>query len=178
MALKPDRNHAEVTDIRQHWTDTQTSAEKGGMTSLFGQGAGVAMDSPATPSGTDGSQLPPLGSNVVLPPDANEVGYAAAPSGAVPMGVLLQDVNPALSNTRDHKNHSNLEVRAGDKVTLVRQGNLVTDMITGNPVAGAVAWLGTSGNMSTTGGPGIAVVGRFETTKDVNGFARVAVQIP
>lgn len=155
MALKPDRNHAEVTDIRQHWTTSQTTAEKGGCAALATQGSGVAMD-----------------------PDENVVLYAAAPSGAIPMGILLQDVNPPLSATRDFKNHSNLEVRPGNKVTLVRQGNLVTDMVIGDPAAGDPAYLGASGNVTPTQAAGALEVGRFETSKDADGFARLAVQIP
>ncbi len=47
MALKPDRNHAEETDIRQHWLSSQTSAEKGGCASLSTAGSGVALDNAA-----------------------------------------------------------------------------------------------------------------------------------
>jgi len=155
MALKPDRNHAEVTDIRQHWDENQTTAEKGGMTSLVGQGSGVAMDA-----------------------DENAVNYAADPSGQVPMGLLLQDVNPPLSDTRDFKNHSNLEVRPGGKVTLVRQGILVTDMVIGTPAAGDAAYLAASGNVSPTQATGAPLIGRFETSKDADDYARVSIQIP
>jgi len=157
MALKPDRNHQEMTDIRQRWSelDAQNTQEKGGVAALESQGSGVAMD-----------------------PDENVVQYADAPSGAVPMGVLLQDVNPPLSDTRDFKNHSNLEVRPGDKVTLVRQGSLVTNMIVGTPAAGDTAYLAVSGNVSPTQAAGAPAVGRFETSQDADGFARLAIQIP
>ncbi len=157
MALKPDRNHAEVTDIRQHWSelDAQNTQEKGGMASLESQGSGVAMDA-----------------------EENVVQYADNPSGVTAMGILLQDVNPPLSATRDFKNHSNLEVRPGEKVTLVRQGIVVTDLITGTPSAGDTAWLNVSGTVSPTQPGGAPVVGRFETSKDADGFARLSVQIP
>lgn len=155
MALKPDRNHAETTDIRQHWYENSPTAEKGGCTSLVGQGSGVAMDAAE-----------------------NAVRYAPDPSGQVPMGILLQDVNPPLSATRDFKNHSNLEVRPGDKVTLVRQGILVTDLVLGTPAAGDVAYLAASGNVSPSQATGAPVVGRFETSLDADGFARLAIQIP
>jgi len=156
MALKPDRNHAEVTDIRQHWLSSQTSAEKGGCASLSTAGSGVALDNAA-----------------------NLVSYAASASGAVPMGILLQTVSPVLSATRDFINKSNLEVRPGDKVTLVRQGSLVTDMIIGTPAVGGGAYLAASGNIGVTSESGInPLVGRWETTVDADGFARLAVQIP
>ncbi len=156
MALKPDRNHAEVTDIRQHWSTAQTTAVKGGCTSLVTQGSGVSLDA-----------------------DLNVVNYAADPSGQVPMGILLQDVNPELSADRDFVNRSNLEVRPGDKVTLVRQGNLVTDMVIGTPAVGSGAYLAASGNIGTTSNSGVnPLVGRWESTLDADGFARLAIQIP
>lgn len=155
MALKPDRNHAETTDIRQHWLSSQTEAEKGGCAALVSQGSGVAMD-----------------------PDENAVRYAPDPSGQVPMGILLQDVNPPLSDTRDFKNHSNLEVRPGDKVTLVRQGILVTNMVLDTPAAGDTAYLAASGNVSPVQATGAPAVGRFETSLDADGYARLSIQIP
>ncbi len=156
MALKPDRNHAEVTDIRQHWLSSQTSAEKGGCASLSTAGSGVALDN-----------------------GANLVSYAATASGAVPMGILFQTVSPALSATRDFINKSNLEVRPGDKVTLVRQGSLVTDMIIGTPAVGSGAYLAASGNIGVDSVSGNnALIGRWETTLDADGFARLAIQIP
>ena len=157
MALKPDRNHAEVTDIRQHWLTTQTTADKGGCASLVTQGSGVALDA-----------------------DLNVVNYAADPSGQVPMGILLQLVNPELSADRDFINKSNLEVRPGDKVTLVRQGILVTDMVIGTPAVGDIAYLAASGNIGTASGVGGVnpVIGRWETGVDVDGFARLSIQIP
>ena len=133
MALKPDRNLAEETDIRQHWLSSQTAAEKGGCASLSTAGSGVALDSAE-----------------------NLVSYAASASGAVPMGILLQTVSPVLSATRDFINKSNLEVRPGDKVTLVRKGSLVTDMIIGTPAVGDIAYLAASGNIGTASGVGRA----------------------
>ncbi len=156
MALKPDRDLGEHTDITNYWINdgTQTTKEKGGVASVVSQGSGVAMDA-----------------------SGNVVSYVVDPSGAVPKGVLLQDINPPLSATRDYKNYDNLEARPGEKVTLVRKGWLVTDQISGTPAAGGVAYLGASGLIKTTQDTGAPTVGRFETTVDADGFARVYIDI-
>ncbi len=156
MALKPDRNLFEDTDIMNFWINdgTQDTQEKGGVASFVSSGSGVAMDA-----------------------SGNVVSYVADPSGAFPKGVLLQDVNPPLSATRDFLNFENQEVRPGDKVTLVRKGWLVTDQITGTPSVGDAAFLGNSGLISTTQASGAPQIGRFETTVDADSFARVYIDI-
>ncbi|UCG02433.1 MAG: hypothetical protein JSW11_00275 [Candidatus Heimdallarchaeota archaeon] len=162
MALKPDREYNETTDITNFWYTDQTSAEKGGVASVVTQGSGAA-----------------IGQNYTDEP--NVVSYATSASGAVPKGILLQTVSPVMSTNRDFINYENQEIRPGDKCTLVKKGFVVTDMITGTPVTGGIAYLGASGNISTTsgsfGGTATPVVGRFETTKDANGFARVSIDI-
>ena len=156
MALKPDRDYAEVTDITQFWSEVsaQDTQEKGGIACVETQGSGVAMDDVT-----------------------NVVQYAASASGAVPKGVLLQDVNPPLSSTRDYKNFHNMEVRPGEKVTLLRKGWLVTDMIEGTPAVGGGAYVGSSGLISATSGTASARIGRFETTVDADGFAKIYIDI-
>ena len=157
MALKPDRDYAEVTDITNFWSEevAQNTQEAGGIACVESSyGSGVALD------------------NVL-----NVVAYEADPSGQVPKGILLQPVNPALSATRDYKNFHNNEVRPGEKVTLLRKGWLVTDLISGTPTVGGTAYVGASGLISTTQATGAVAIGRFETTLDAEGFARVYVDI-
>lgn len=157
MALKPDREYNEVTDITNFWTTV--AAEKGGVASVVTQGSGAA-----------------IGVNIVDEP--NVVGYVADPSGAIAKGVLLQTVTAAMSATRDFVNYENQEIRPGDKCTLVKKGFVVTDMITGTaPSAGDAAYLAASGYISKTQATGAPQIGRFETTKDANGFARVSIDI-
>lgn len=157
MALKPDREFNEVTDITNFWHPTNT-AEKGGIASVVSQGSGAA-----------------IGQNSVDEP--NVVDYLTSAISGVAKGVLLQDVNAALSATRDFLNFESGEIRPGDKCTLVKKGFVVTDLILGTPIVGGVAYLGASGNISTTSGLATPVVGRFETTVDANGFARVSIDI-
>lgn len=157
MALKPDREYNETTDITNFWTTV--AAEKGGVASIVTQGSGAAI-------GVNSTDEP------------NVVGYSADPSGAIAKGVLLQTVTAAMSATRDFVNYENGEIRPGDKCTLVKKGFVVTDMITGTaPSAGDSAYLAASGYISKTQATGAPQIGRFETTKDANGFARVSIDI-
>lgn len=159
MALKPDRGYHEETDITNFWTTV--AAEKGGCASIVTQGSGAAM-----------------GINLV--DEANVVGYVANPSGAIAKGILVQTVAAAMSATRDFPNYENGEIRPSDKCTLIKKGFVVTDMISAGitPTAGAAAYLAASGYVSTANyGSASPQVGRFETTKDANGFARVSIDI-
>lgn len=156
MALRPDRDYAEVTDISQFWSEVaaQNTQEKGGIACVETQGSGVALDDVT-----------------------NVVRYSATASGAIPKGILLQDVNPPMSSTRDFKNFASGEIRPGEKCTLLRKGWLVTDMVTGTPVVGDNAYVGASGLIAATSGTGSARIGRWETTVDADGFAKLYVDI-
>lgn len=148
MALKPDRIE-HLTDISFFMN---TTAERGGVASYVTGGVGVAMD------------------------DADAiVAYAAAASGSVPAGVLLNDV-VNLDLTRQHINWHKDEVQVGGKVTLLRVGQVTTDKITGNPSAGDAAYVGVSGTVSTTSTNAVKI-GTFLSGKDADGFAKVAVNI-
>jgi len=156
MALKPDRDYAEVTDISQYWSEVAAQATKaeGGIACVETQGSGVALDD-----------------------TANVVRYSVSASGAVPKGILLHPINPAMSATRDFKNYANLESRPGEKVTLLRKGWVVTNMLSGTPGVGGIAYVGPSGLIKTTQDSGAVAIGRFETTVDADGYAKVYVDI-
>jgi hypothetical protein len=157
MALKPDRDYYATDDISHFWENgpATTAVEKGGVASLVTAGSGVSLDD-----------------------TANVVTYAVDPSGAIPKGILLQDVNLPMSATRDYRNLQNGEIRPGEKCTLIRKGWLVTDMIVGSaPAAGDDAYLAASGNLSKTQAGGAPKVGKFDTAKDENGFAKVFIDL-
>ena len=61
----------------------------------------------------------------------------------------------------------------------MKKGFVVTDMIpTGiTPSVGDAAYLAASGFVSSTQAAGAPQIGRFETTMDANGFARVSIDI-
>ena len=158
MALKGDRLLA-ITEI-SYFMDME--AEKGGIVVLKTAGSGAALDQQAA-----------------------EVEYVAAPSGKVPMGILLDDmVDKDL--TRTHLNFQKSEHQKGSKVGFMREGWVVTNMLyspTGVlhvPVAGAVAYVGASGMLTSYIGANLEnpAVGRWESTIDEDNYARVYVKLP
>jgi hypothetical protein len=152
MALKPDRI--------EHKTDISffmnTVAERGGVVSVVTAttGVGVSMD------------------------DANAVvAYAAVASGARPLGVLLNDVvNYDL--TRQHINWHKDEMQIGGKVTLLRQGQVTTNMLVAGitPSAGVDAYVGASGLVGTSSTNSVKI-GQFLSGKDTDGYAKVSVNL-
>ncbi len=99
-------------------------------------------------------------------------------TAGVPVGVLLNDVvNKDL--TRTHLNQHKDEVQKGGKVTVLRKGYVVTNDIdtTQNPVAGSGAYAsgGTAGAIAMTG---TYQVGRWLSSKDEDGYAKVEVNLP
>ena len=156
MALKSDRSTLQ-TDISFFMNEAAT---RGGVAVISTGGSGASMD--------NGTAL---------------VTYAAAPSGKVPMGLLLNDmVNIDL--TRQHLNQHKDEVQKGGKVTLLQKGFVVTSNIEGtDPNAGDVAYLAHSGNLASSniGGDDSGhkmVVGRFLSDIDEDGYAKVYIDLP
>ena len=150
MALKPDRIEL-LTDISFFMN---TTAERGGVVSAVTSGSGVAMD------------------------DANAVvAYAAAASGAKPLGILLNDVvNYDL--TRQHINWHRDEVQVGGKVTVLRQGQVTTNrLVSGiSPTAGTDAYVGASGLIGTSSTNAVKI-GQFLSSSSADGYAKVSVNI-
>jgi len=156
MALKSDRSELH-TDISFFMNEVAT---RGGIASLSTGGSGAAMD-----------QAGAL------------VQYAASASGAVPVGLLLNDmVN--LDLTRQHINFQKDEIQKGGKVTLLRQGWVVTNMIEGSTtaLAGKPAYAAHSGNISQANivadDGQVHVLGRFLSNVDQDGYAKVEVNLP
>ena len=153
MALKPDRYEAR-TDISFYYN--AGIAERGGILCYGTTGSGAAMDQ-----------------------GVNLVQYKAADSSSVPVGILLNDVvNKNL--VREHLNVYRDEIQLGGKVTVLRGGYVVTNMIDAVDVAGGeVAYASTvnAGNL-TNSGDAIHAVGEFMTAKDEDGYAKVEVNLP
>lgn len=159
MALKGDRFEA-ITSIEYFMNEV---AERGGVV-VSQTGAGIAG-----------------GSGAALDQWKSQVTYAAAgSSGRYPVGLLLNDmVN--LDLTKMHINWQRNQMQIGSKVTLLREGWVVTNMIdpaVATAVAlGSGAYLGNSGLLTTVVGSS-AKVGRFESGIDSDGFAKVYVKLP
>jgi hypothetical protein len=165
MALKPDR-HEVVTDISFFMNET---AERGIIVTHSTAGSGAAMD--------DSNAL------VAIPTTA---------SGSAPAGLLLNDV-VNIDLTRQHLNQHQDEVQKGGKVTLLKQGYVVTNKLEVNskPTVGAPAYVASSGLLSTTDPEGYdgstldlsrkfdysTKVGRFLSTEDADGYAKVYIDI-
>jgi hypothetical protein len=149
MALKPDRIE-QLTDISFFMN---TVAERGGVVSAVTTGSGVAMDSSAA-----------------------VVAYAANPSGAKPLGVLLNDV-VNIDLTRQHINWHKDEMQLGGKVTLLRNGQVTTNLVAGSPTAGADAYVAASGYISTVQATGAVKIGQFLSATDTDGYAKVSVNL-
>lgn len=172
MALKPDRTHLdsyidffmnEATCIK-----SSTKAERGGIVCVSTVGSGIAMD--------QAEQL---------------CTYSADPraSGVRPLGVLMNDmVN--LDLTRQHINWHKDEVQKGGKVTIWAKGWVVTDWIYPGttPAAGNPAYVANSGYIAPSdicsgsdNGPDSSIrrrVGTFLSSKDEDGYAKVAINLP
>ncbi len=169
MALKPDRDYGLDTNISHYFvagTVTIANTDAGRIASLETSTSGVGMDSNAGSGFTQGQGFGNVGT----------VEFATLASGAVPVGVTLQSVENHQSQEPARRNFNKNVTYPSMKIALARRGWLVTNRINGTPTAGDVAYVGPSGLISTTGGvdgDGIAVIGRFETTEDSDGFARV-----
>lgn len=153
MALKGDRN---VVSYDTSFFMNEV-AERGGVVTISTVGSGSALD-----------QSQAL------------VTYAANASGKAPVGVLLSDmVN--IDQTRQHINFYKDEVQKGGKVTLMTRGWVVTNKISGTPTAGQLAYVYNSGLIvgGVVSGPSnTPPVGRFLSTKDEDGYAKVEINLP
>lgn len=158
MALKGDRFEA-ITSIEFFMNQV---AERGGV---------VVSATGSTSNG---------GSGAALDQFKSQVEYAAAgSSGRYPVGLLLNDmVN--LDLTKTHPNWQRNQMQQGSKVTLLREGWVVTNMLVPGdvPALGSGAYLGNSGLLTTSSSAGQQKVGRFESAVDADGFCKVYVKLP
>ncbi len=158
MALKADREELQ-TDMSFFYN--AGTATRGGVVTHGGVGSGAAMDQAAA-----------------------LVEYSVLLNTKVAVGILLNDVTN-LDLTRQHMNWHKDEVQKGNKVTLLRRGWCVTSNIDSVTIAVndvAYASSGTAGNLTnvvpTTANIGPLTVGRFMSTKDEDGYAKVEVGMP
>ena len=158
MSLKAD-TYEESTDISFFYNEG--TATRGGVVVLDAVNAsGAAMDQ-----------------------GANKVKYAQAVSADVPVGILLNDVvNKDL--TRTHLNQYKDEVQKGGKVTVLTRGWVVTSNVEGTPGPGDVAYASNSSAgaisnyASDATGSGNLAIGRWASSKDADGYAKVYVNLP
>lgn len=124
------------------------------------------------------------GSGAAMDDSAALVTYAADPSGKFPIGLLLTDmVN--IDQTRQKINPYKDEVQKGGKVNLMMEGFAVTNYITSGdtPTVGQTAYINASGYIGTgvyanSAATDHVAVGRFLSTKDADGYAKVYIKLP
>lgn len=160
MALKGDRKYTVGTDISYFMN---TAIERGGIAVFSSSGSGVAMDD---------------ASAVVVPTGATQ-------SGTLPAGLLLSDmVN--LDLTRQHLNQHKDEVQYGGKVTLLRQGEVTTNVVdtgvsptAGNPAYYTIQTFNSIANtfVLTTTSTNSTKVGTFKSAKDADGYVKVEINL-
>ena len=149
MALKPDRQE-HLTDLSFFMNEV---SERGLIVSHSTGGSGAAMD------------------------DSSAVVQVVTATNEDPAGVLLNDV-VNLDLTRQHLNYHKDEVQIGSKVLLLRQGTVVTDQISGTPVVGESVHFSPDGLLVTSSQSSASdPVGRFLSTKDADGYAKVDINI-
>lgn len=152
MALKGDRHEAS-TDISFFMNEVQ---ERGIVVWISTAGSGAALDQ----------------SQALVTATTN-------PSGKQMVGMLMNDmVN--LDLTRQHANFYKDEVQKGGKVTIMTRGWAVTNKISGTPTAGQHAYVTSSGVLTASPSNVVAtpLVGRFLSTKDEDGYAKVEINLP
>lgn len=65
----------------------------------------------------------------------------------------------------------------GEPISVVTDGELLTDQITGTPAIEATAYLQIDGTFGDTQVNSLASVGKFKSAKDADGFALVAIKV-
>jgi hypothetical protein len=170
MALKPDRNIVDEDISFFAATGWAYGSARGG----------VVVPTGNTVSGPSGA---------AMDQSVNQVWYALNPTGARPLGILMNDV-VNIDLTRQTLNPYKSEAQVGDKVLVARKGYVVTNLVypTGTIRVGAPAYLGTSGYISPNSGvlPGswgaanltnAFEIGKFLSLPDEDGYVKVYVDL-
>lgn len=100
--------------------------------------------------------------------------------GVTPIGLLLDDVEDLNFDRHGEYRQRNV-VDVGSVVGLAQECEVLTDQLTGSPVAGNTAYLGPNGTVSPTltfdNVTPSPVLGKFLSAPNANGFAKVRIDI-
>lgn len=121
------------------------------------------------------------GSGVAMDQGVALVSATTSPSGKLAVG-FLNDTVVDIDLTRQTLNPYQREVIKGGKVNIIKKGFVVTNKIQGTPTAGSLAYLYPTGMVGTavhaTGGLAASpIIGRFDSVKDQNGYAKVSFNL-
>ena len=102
---------------------------------------------------------------------------SATASGQLPIGFSeAKVVNYDLTRQKLNPFDPN-EVQTGQKISIIYNGWMDTNQVSGTPTILAPAYLAANGQVSASSGSGIPLVGKFLTAKDANGYAQVQVNL-
>lgn len=100
--------------------------------------------------------------------------------GVTPIGMLLDDVEDLNFDRHGEYRQRNV-VDVGSVIGLSQECEVLTDQLTGSPVAGNTAYLGPNGTVSPTltfdNVTPSPAVGKFLSAPNANGFAKVRIDI-
>lgn len=118
------------------------------------------------------------GSGAALDQAQNLGTYRSTSSGAIPIGILLDDVVD-IDLSRYKLNQYKSEIQKGMKASVMTRGWVVTSNYVGSPVAGP-AYLSSSGAFTPTnlGAAATPLVGRFEGSPDEDAYVKVSINLP
>jgi len=154
MAIKGDRQ-VDAVEIGYFLNE---AAEKGSVLVVSTAGSGVALDN-----------------------NKSVATVATSASGNRPLGILLNEfVN--VDRTRQPINWHKDQSASGDKATILTKGWVVTNKVLGTITAGYLAYAAESGNLrasalTPTNTSNQPVVGRFRTSADEAGYAKVYIDL-
>lgn len=178
MALKPDRE-VYITDID---FTCDVEAEAGTIliygTQPSGHAVGQGVNEAAPVATVPGTGTPASGTRIagVLLSDVEDIyAHALLADGSTASGLAAGVGDPAL--VRQHRNAHKTTQVVGENVPLLKDGKVWTNRVVGTPSAGDPAYLGASGKFSATQSNNLPQVGKFETSKDADGYAKVVVKL-
>ncbi len=123
----------------------------------------------------------PSGAGVGAGINSNAPVAVAPPSGgplagAKPAGLLIDSVVD-YDTTQVHQNFHKTQQRIGENVCLLKDGWVFTNLVNGTPAVGDKAYIGGFGKLQNTAVNSGEAVGVFQTSKDSDGYCRVAIKI-
>lgn len=104
-----------------------------------------------------------------------DVLAGSPPSGTKVLGILLHDFED-IDETVQHRNYQKVTQVPGERATILRNGWVVTDMISGSPTGGAPAYIGNDSKIAPTQTNSIAQCGEFMGVPDTAGFCKVYIK--
>jgi len=141
-------------------------------------GAGLNEAAPqVVPVGTGNPASGTRIAGVALQDVVDIYSHALLADGSDASGFVSLGIGDPINMRYFHRNTHKTEQVVGEAVCLLKDGWIYTDRITGTPTAGDPAYLGPNSNFQTTQVNSLPQVGKFDTSKDSDGYAKISVKI-